>query len=362
MLLVLALLLLGLYCIFTQYGVIKPQIGGGQLKFEDINYMGKWDANTNTPTLTQPPASPREGDFYIVNVAGSQFNHTWSVGDWILDNGTEWKRIPGLDDRSKAQETQEVAEEELLQQGTQITDIAKDLQRDNEKVAKVTKSLETVNTRLNHNGELSEEEHQQLQKLAIRAKHVNDHISGTEQRLRTIQSSIPSTTEAEVVEETEATTEDEDEHPWLKAKKLAEREKIAEKAKRPELAERSERSEGSVSIGTHIKLTKDVLGNHNERLMRLEKHMCELKRKAEKNQAILSDIRHKLQNTVEDRQYSPAPGKVPDQSELVHKTNRVIKQNECKPCPVCPLYAQTHPVNILEVSGQGFGTIAPTSI
>lgn len=97
-----------------------------------------------------------------------------------------------------------------------------------------------------------------------------------------------------------------------------------------------------------------------DRLKRLEKYVCQLKREANKNQNVLSDVNQKLQSSVTTEEETAGPAPVDNDEEQKRKiteTSNVIKQN----CPVCPMYAQTHPVNILEVTGQGFGTIAPTS-
>jgi len=67
---------------------------------EDIspaNYLGVWNATTNTPTLTPGIGNP--GDLYIVNVAGN-FNldgiTTWNVGDWVIFDEVAWRRVPKL--------------------------------------------------------------------------------------------------------------------------------------------------------------------------------------------------------------------------------------------------------------------------
>lgn len=59
------------------------------------NFLGTWDANTNTPTITSSVGN--QGDFYVVTVAGTTTIdgiNTWSVGDEIAFNGSVWERIP----------------------------------------------------------------------------------------------------------------------------------------------------------------------------------------------------------------------------------------------------------------------------
>ncbi len=81
---------------------------GQILKFDGINwgpsnlassqvYSGTWNAFTNIPDLSG--AVPAAGDYFIVNVAGTQDlgdgNVTYAVGDWIISNGTSWDKITG---------------------------------------------------------------------------------------------------------------------------------------------------------------------------------------------------------------------------------------------------------------------------
>ena len=58
----------------------------GSLKFK-----GLWNASANTPALTNSAGGGVEGDFYIVDVAGTTSvdgHAVWAVGDWIVNNGT----------------------------------------------------------------------------------------------------------------------------------------------------------------------------------------------------------------------------------------------------------------------------------
>lgn len=57
-------------------------------------YKGTWNATTNTPTLTSSVGT--NGNFYIVNVAGTTTLNgisSWAVGDWVIFNGTVWQKI-----------------------------------------------------------------------------------------------------------------------------------------------------------------------------------------------------------------------------------------------------------------------------
>ena len=59
-----------------------------------LNYIGTWNASTNTPDV--PASSPSNGDYYKVSVAGSTSLGgitDWDVADWAIYNGSEWQKI-----------------------------------------------------------------------------------------------------------------------------------------------------------------------------------------------------------------------------------------------------------------------------
>jgi hypothetical protein len=61
-----------------------------------LNYIGTWDASTNTPTITSSVGT--KGDYYQVSVAGATTINgisNWGVGDVIAFNGVVWQRIEG---------------------------------------------------------------------------------------------------------------------------------------------------------------------------------------------------------------------------------------------------------------------------
>lgn len=66
-----------------------------QLPESAIEFKGTWDASTNTPHLEEHIG--RNGDFYIVDVAGVQFGENFYVNDRIIYNGatSTWKRLEG---------------------------------------------------------------------------------------------------------------------------------------------------------------------------------------------------------------------------------------------------------------------------
>ena len=59
-------------------------------------YLGTWNASTNTPTLSSGSGTGNPGGFYVVSVAGSTSINgiaSWAVGDWIISDQVGWKKI-----------------------------------------------------------------------------------------------------------------------------------------------------------------------------------------------------------------------------------------------------------------------------
>lgn len=78
--------------IFDQVINYTPTILASQIS-GSVVYKGTWDAATNSPTLTSPPAATTKGWYYVVSVAGTQFSIDFAVGDWIISNGTVWQKV-----------------------------------------------------------------------------------------------------------------------------------------------------------------------------------------------------------------------------------------------------------------------------
>ena len=63
-----------------------------------VTYKGTWNASTNTPTLASGTGT--QGDYYVVNVAGSTNLDgitDWEIGDWAIFNGTVWEKVDNTD-------------------------------------------------------------------------------------------------------------------------------------------------------------------------------------------------------------------------------------------------------------------------
>jgi len=62
-----------------------------------VVYKGTWNANTNSPTLTNGTGT--QGNEYAVSVGGTvnfgAGNITFNAGDFVIYNGTAWQQIPG---------------------------------------------------------------------------------------------------------------------------------------------------------------------------------------------------------------------------------------------------------------------------
>ena len=79
----------------TAFGKLQNQINsliGGSI------YQGVWNASTNTPTLTSSVGT--DGNYYIVNVAGSTNLNgitDWKIGDWAIFHGGTWQKVDNTD-------------------------------------------------------------------------------------------------------------------------------------------------------------------------------------------------------------------------------------------------------------------------
>lgn len=92
----------------------------------------------------------------------------------------------------------------------------------------------------------------------------------------------------------------------------------------------------------------------------LEEKLKELKLQANKNHETLAEISNQLSSNDNDTVAAPLRSDAEQQrlQNEVQQTTKAIKEG----CPVCPLYTETNPVNILEISNQGFGSIAPKGL
>lgn len=61
-----------------------------------VEYMGTWNANTNTPTLPTP-ATSNKGHYYIATTSGTQFGIDFNVGDWVISDGSSWSKVDNTD-------------------------------------------------------------------------------------------------------------------------------------------------------------------------------------------------------------------------------------------------------------------------
>lgn len=77
-------------CPLNLSGTIDP----AYLPFSGLTYLGTWNATTNTPTISDGTGSL--GEWYKCAVAGTQDlgsgNISFSVGDWVIHNGTVWEK------------------------------------------------------------------------------------------------------------------------------------------------------------------------------------------------------------------------------------------------------------------------------
>ncbi|TBL76251.1 hypothetical protein [Paenibacillus thalictri] len=60
-----------------------------------VEYIGTWNATTNTPTL--PSADIAKGQYYVVETEGIYQSIEFKVGDWIISNGSVWQKVDNTD-------------------------------------------------------------------------------------------------------------------------------------------------------------------------------------------------------------------------------------------------------------------------
>lgn len=65
-----------------------------------VEYIGSWNAATNSPVLGNNGTGGKKGDMYDVTVAGTTSvdgESIWAAGDFILHNGAIWQKINNAD-------------------------------------------------------------------------------------------------------------------------------------------------------------------------------------------------------------------------------------------------------------------------
>jgi hypothetical protein len=68
------------------------------INFGGVNYVGVWNATTNSPHLTSGIGA--KGNYYKVSVAGTTMLdglNQWNIGDSVIFDGTTWDRLAGSD-------------------------------------------------------------------------------------------------------------------------------------------------------------------------------------------------------------------------------------------------------------------------
>lgn len=61
-----------------------------------LKYHGSWNAADNDPMLSNDDVN-KEGWYYIVSSAGTRFNNSFAVGDWVVNSGGNWTRVNNAD-------------------------------------------------------------------------------------------------------------------------------------------------------------------------------------------------------------------------------------------------------------------------
>ncbi len=56
-----------------------------------VSYQGTWNAQNNNPALPTPTTD--QGHYYVTEVPGTYLSNVYSVGDWVISNGTVWEKV-----------------------------------------------------------------------------------------------------------------------------------------------------------------------------------------------------------------------------------------------------------------------------
>ena len=62
------------------------------------NYLGTWNASTNSPTLASSVGPSSPGSYYVVSTSGTTNLNgisDWTVGDWVIWSGSVWQKLEG---------------------------------------------------------------------------------------------------------------------------------------------------------------------------------------------------------------------------------------------------------------------------
>ena len=195
--------------------------------------------------------------------------------------------------------------------------------------------LKKLNNTLNIKGLFNEEEHHAVRRLA---EAVNEHET---------EISPESSIEHQLEEMVKATQE-----------KAAETQEDEQKYLKLTAQEGHHDTDNVISSG--IEANKAALNSHAQRLDKLEGTLEETKNAINVNKLLLSEISSKLTNVQESSPLLVSSKNAQEsESELLQNGVTVKSINKSLKCPVCPMYANTYPVNVLEVERQGVGTIVP---
>jgi hypothetical protein len=208
-----------------------------------------------------------------------------------------------------------------------------------------TKKLENISQNLSRKGELNESEHEVVRKIAEKTNDISDAIEAVGKQ---IKSQIKELENKQVNMESDI--------------KLVRNLQIG---RHPVQEQRYYEDEvDDVDFGDHIHLTKNVLGNHNGRLKKLEKNLCAIRSDSRKSTDLLREINSRLKTHDVSNENARTDDEIGYKREQVRKTTSSIDYN----CPASPLYAKI-PTGILEVGGydnnaqvrQGYGEIVPAN-
>lgn len=107
-----------------------------------MEYLGVWDASTNTPTLSS--SSGQKGGYYIVSIAGTtelDGIDDWGASDWLVFNGQTWEKIDNSEEGYNKQQVDALiveAKDRSFHTGNQLS----------ETIADLTETVQNINSNM----------------------------------------------------------------------------------------------------------------------------------------------------------------------------------------------------------------------
>lgn len=277
---------------------------GVRVYFNGNKVIDQWRLQAPTFARSGPVPAQKDKTYpfkveWYEHGGGATITMAWrKVGD------SEWRVIPASSYRVQTEDAQELAEVVTKQE---------------KKVKKSNAKLDKINRKLDVKDELTEEEHQVVQEMAVKNGDVNRLAEETEKALTAKKET------AEAQDEEVAADEE-----------VARQFRVAAQVS-------SQEDTDILALTKQIGDTRKMVNLHNTRLSALDYQLKHLRNNIETNNALLISIKGKLENSLKPT--NQASVKSPQEEQQKAKQVQVTAETIARNCPVCPMYARA-PVNV----------------